>query len=302
MEEISFSGRVALVTGAGRGIGRAHAHQLAERGASVVVNDLGGRVDGVGADPEVARSVAEEIVGAGGVAIADGSDVSHAAGAHDAVRAAIREFGRLDVIVNNAGIIAWVALDEVDSDTFDRHCAVHVAGTLNVALAAWPYLAECGHGRIVNTTSSAIFGMSELVPYAAAKAGVLGLTRALARAGDPLGIGVNAIAPLAHSRMSARLEKTLAAEGVARDLAPDYVAAVVAFLAHASCSTTGEVYMAGGGAVARIFLGMTRGYGNRELSAEDVAANWGSINDVGAFVVPEDGASATRALLATTTP
>ncbi len=302
MQDISFSGRVALVTGAGRGIGKAHAHELAARGACVVVNDLGGGIDGAAADPDVAAAVAEEITAAGGVAVADASDVTQTGGAHGAVRTAIREFGRLDVLVNNAGIIVWTALEDIDSETLDRHCAVHLVGTLNVALAAWPHLAECGHGRIVNTTSSAIFGVSDLAPYAAAKAGVVGLTRALARAGAPVGIGANAIAPLAHSRMSARLEESLSAEGVAHDLAPAHVAAVVAFLAHASCSTTGEVYAAGGGAVARIFLGMTGGYGNGELTAEDVAANWGSINDVGSFVVPQDGAGATRALLAIATP
>ncbi len=179
MNSYRFEGRVAVVTGAGRGIGRAHALLLAERGARVVVNDLGGSMDGVGADAEPASTVAAEIVAAGGVAIADSSDVASAAGAQSLVDAAIERFGRLDVLVNNAGIIRWAGLPEADEDNLASHLAVHVMGSFNTTRAAWPQMVEQGYGRIVMTTSSGMFGLPNNLAYATAKAGVIGLTRSL---------------------------------------------------------------------------------------------------------------------------
>jgi NAD(P)-dependent dehydrogenase (short-subunit alcohol dehydrogenase family) len=153
MDRFGFEGRVAVVTGAGRGIGRAYARLLAERGASVVVNDLGGSMDGVGVDSEVASAVATEITAAGGTAIADGSDVSSAEGAATLVDTAVGEFGRLDILINNAGVIRWAAPPEADEANLALHLAVHVAGSFNTARAAWPLMVDRGYGRVVMTTS-----------------------------------------------------------------------------------------------------------------------------------------------------
>ena len=159
MNRHGFEGRVAVVTGAGRGIGRAHALLLAERGASVVVNDLGGSMEGAGTDAGPASTVAAEIVAAGGVAVADTSDVASAEGAQTLVDTAVERFGRLDILVNNAGIIRWAGLPEADAENLASHLAVHVGGSFNTTRAAWPGMVEQGYGRIVMTTSSGMFGL-----------------------------------------------------------------------------------------------------------------------------------------------
>ncbi len=183
MNQHRFDGRVAIVTGAGRGIGRAHALLLAERGASVVVNDLGASIDGVGDDGGPAAGVVAEITAAGGRAIADTSDVSTTAGAEALVSAAIEAFGAIHVLVNNAGIIKWAGLPDVDLDNLERHFAVHVAGSFNTTRAAWPHLVAQGYGRIVMTTSAGLFGLPANLSYATAKGGVIGLTRSINTAG-----------------------------------------------------------------------------------------------------------------------
>ena len=226
MNEHRFDGRVAVVTGAGRGIGRAHALLLAERGASVVVNDLGGSMEGEGADVGPAVAVAEEIAAAGGAAVADGSDVSTPDGGQALIDAAVEHFGRLDVLVNNAGIMRWAGLPEVDAVDLERHLAVHVGGSFNTTRAAWPHLVDQGYGRIVMTTSAGFFGLPKNLAYATAKGGVIGLTRSLSTAGARHGIKVNLIAPAAVTRMA----------GPATDetppMPPEHVAPMVAFLAH----------------------------------------------------------------------
>ena len=179
MNEHSFEGRVAVVTGAGRGIGRAYALLLARRGARVVINDLGGSMEGVGADAEPASAVAAEIVDAGGVAIADSNDVASAGGAQALVDAAVERFGRLDILINNAGIIRWAGFPDADADNLATHLAVHVGGSFNTTRAAWPYMVEQGYGRVVMTTSAGMFGLPNNVSYAAAKGAVIGLTRSL---------------------------------------------------------------------------------------------------------------------------
>ena len=282
MNEHRFDGRVAVVTGAGRGLGRAYALLLAGRGAGVVVNDLGSSMEGEGADSEPASAVASEIVAAGGVAIADGSDVSTPAGGQALVDAAVEHFGRLDVLVNNAGIMRWAGLPEVDADDLDRHLAVHVGGSFNTTRAAWPHLVDQGYGRIVMTTSAGFFGLPKNLAYATAKGGVIGLTRSLSTAGARHGIKANLIAPAATTRMAGEPDDTVP------EMPPEQVAPMVALLAHEDCPVTGEIYAAGAGRFARIFIAATEGYvhPDDEPTIEDVAANWATINDESGYSVP----------------
>ena len=292
MDLHSFSGRVAVVTGAGRGIGRAHALLLADRGASVVVNDLGGSMDGTGADTGVAAAVAAEIVAAGGVAVPDASDVATAAGGQALVDTALERFGRLDILVNNAGIIRWAGFPEADTDNLSSHLAVHTFGSFNTARAAWPHMVEQGYGRIVMTTSTGIFGLPENLSYAAAKGAVIGLTRSLTVAGAAHGIKVNLIAPAAFTRMAGQPADGVdpAGGGGSTPMAPELVAPMVAFLAHEDCPVSGEIYAAGAGRFARIFIAATPGYVHPTATPtiEDVAEHWATINDETGYTVPAD--------------
>ena len=269
---------MAVVTGAGRGIGRAYAELLAARGCSVVVNDLGGAMDGSGADAGPASEVAALTGG-----VASGHDISSASGAKAVVDLALDSFGRLDILVNNAGIVRWAGFPSVDYENLAAHLDVHTAGSFHLMRAAWPVMAEAAYGRIVNTTSGGVFGLPNNTSYATAKAAVIGLTRSAALAGAAAGIKVNLIAPAAVTRM--------AGGRGAPEMTPSEVAPMVAYLAHESCPVSGEIYAAGAGRFARIFLGSTPGWvhaGPGSSTVEDVAAHWSEINDESGYTVPGD--------------
>jgi len=292
MTELGFHGRVAVVTGGGRGIGRAYAKLLAGRGASVVVNDLGGSMQGEGADVEPASIVAAEIVGDGGAAIADHSDVATPSGGRALVGAAVRHFGRIDILLGNAGIIRWAGFPDADADNLARHLAVHVGGSFHTARAAWPHMVEQGHGRIVFTTSAGVFGLPNNLSYATAKAGVIGLARSLATAGAAHDVKVNVIAPAAFTRMAGPPTEGPAPAGDpgAAEMSPDLVAPMAAFLAHETCPVSGEIYAAGARRFARIFIAQAEGYVHPDPAPtiDDVARNWTAINQEAAYSVPAD--------------
>ena len=282
MNEHTFERRVAVVTGAGRGIGRAYALLLAERGADVVVNDLGGSMGGDGTDAEPAATVTAEIVAAGGDAIADTSDISTTTGAQALVDAAVERFGRVDILINNAGIVRWAGFPEADADNLERHLAVHVFGSFNTTRAAWPHMIDQGYGRVVMTTSAGLFGLPNNLSYATAKGAVIALTRSLTTAGAAHGIKVNLVAPAAMTRMAG-------GANVAH-MEPELVAPMVAFLAHEDCPVSGEIYAAGAGRFARIFIAETEGYVHAagEPTMEDIAAHWTMINEESGYHVPID--------------
>ncbi|MET0546543.1 MAG: SDR family NAD(P)-dependent oxidoreductase, partial [Caulobacterales bacterium] len=201
--DIRFDGRVAIVTGAGRGQGRQYAMDLAARGAKVVVNDLGGSVDGYGADPEIAPKVVEEIRSLGGVAVANVSDVRTPDGASEILESALAAFGGVDILVNNAGIARDRTILEMSTTDFVDMISTHVVGAFNCTKAVWPSMAERQYGRVVMVSSdSGIYGMFNQANYSAAKAAMLGLMHALAIEGRTVNINVNAIAPQAMTRMS----------------------------------------------------------------------------------------------------
>jgi NAD(P)-dependent dehydrogenase (short-subunit alcohol dehydrogenase family) len=237
-------------------------------------------MQGAGADAAVASTVAAEIVDAGGDAISDDSDVATPAGAQALVDAAIERFGRLDILINNAGIIRWAGFPEADADNLARHLGVHVGGSFNTARAAWPHMVDQEYGRIVMTTSTGMLGLPNNLSYATAKGGVIGLARSLATAGAAHGIKVNCIAPAAATRMGG--------DASAPQMSPDLVAPMVAFLAHEDCSVTGEIYAAGFGRFARIFIATTQGYVDAAPTIEDIAQNWKAINDETGAYVPAD--------------
>jgi NAD(P)-dependent dehydrogenase (short-subunit alcohol dehydrogenase family) len=290
MEPIRFDGRTAIVTGAGRGIGRAHALLLAERGARVVVNDLGSANSGDGSDPGPAERVAATIRAAGGDAVADASDIASAEGAARLVSRALGAYGGVDVLVNNAGIFTPGTFPALTLAELRHYFDVHVGGTFNVTRECWPHMAEAGYGRIVMTTSHGILGSPALIAYGTAKGGVFALARALAVTGQDLGITVNSIAPIAATRLAGGNDDGTSGEGVLDGSAPTLVSPLVMLLCHESCPVSGETFLSGGRRHARLFVAETEGYvhPDEDLTPEAVAEHWGQIMDPSDHYIPAD--------------
>ncbi|MBK7250774.1 MAG: SDR family NAD(P)-dependent oxidoreductase [Gammaproteobacteria bacterium] len=292
MHELRFDGQVAIVTGAGGGLGKAYAMLLARRGAKVLVNDLGGDFSGKGADARYAEASAEEIRAAGGTALASGESVASAAGAEAIVRQALEAWGRVDILVNNAGIVSSAGpLWNVTDEQWATDTGVAAGGTFYMCRAAWKHLWESNYGRIVNVASGSFFGMGSGVGYPAAKGAVWGITRGLASAAaaQKKNIRVNCIMPIAGSRMTVLMGEQIHAL-MERDFPPKAVAPVVALLAHAESPCNGEMFSVGGGGFARVFVGVSQGYRgtNKDLTIEEARAHVAEAMDVARYTIPCD--------------
>lgn len=292
MSERRFDGRVAIVTGAGSnpGLGRSYAMMLASRGARVVVNDLGVGTDGRGEHVSRADAVVDEIVAAGGEAVADTNSVAEEDGARAIVQTALDAWGKVDVLINNAGVFHVARFDEISSSDLTRIINVHLFGNIWMCRAVWPVMKEQGYGRIVNISSSGMFE-GPFVIYGAAKAGIYGLTRGLASDGRGLGITVNAVDPLAYTAAidSSFEEWTIPGLDNAK-LDPEAVAPAVCYLAHEECSVSGKFISSAAGHVAEYYVAQTAGYANPTATLDDLADNVATVLDrEGAHAIPDPG-------------
>ncbi|OPX06571.1 SDR family NAD(P)-dependent oxidoreductase [Mycobacterium sp. AT1] len=283
MSEATFDGRVAVVTGGGRGLGRAYALLLGARGAKVVVNDVGGSLTGEGGDEGPASEVAAEIIAAGGEAVANVDSVATPAGGRAIVDTALDHFGRIDALVHNAGNVRRAALRDITVEDFEGVVDVHLRGAFHVVRHAFPVMCDAGYGRIVLTSSiGGLYGNHDVVNYAVAKSGVIGLSNVAAIEGAAHGVKCNVIVPAAVTRM---------AEGVDTSgyppMGPELVAPAVAYLVHESCSVTGEMIIALAGRLARAFIAETPGVYQPSWSIEQVGEQLDAIrDDTAALVFP----------------
>ena len=296
MSEIRFDGRVAVITGAGGGLGKTYALELARRGASVVVNDLGGAVDGSGSGMSMAQATVGEIVEAGGKAVANYDSVATPEGGRAIVQAALDSFGKVDILINNAGILRDKSFLKLEPAQLEAVLDVHLKGAFFVTQPAFACMKEQAYGRIVMTTSaSGVFGNFGQSNYGAAKMGLVGLMNVLAVEGEKYDIKVNAIAPVARTRMT---EDILGA--MADKFGPEYVTPLVTYLCSEQCQQTHEIFDVGGGRYARIFVGLGRGWvapGGAAPQAEDVLANIEAIREREGYSLPQNMAGQIQAIL-----
>lgn len=290
--QIDFGGQVAVVTGAGRGLGRLYALELAKRGASVVVNDLGSTMHGDGEDTSVAGAVVAEIEAAGGMAVVSHHSVATADGAAAIVATATDNFGRLDAVINNAGIFHTAPFEELDAERWDRMLRVHLDGSFHVGQAAYRVMQAQGGGRFVFIASSAgLFGQPNSAHYAAAKAGILGLANVIAIEGAEHGILANTVLPFGETRMATETvgDDVEAVRGLLDAIDPALVVPIVVYLASHSCTETHQAFSAGAGRFARVFVGLADGWGAEAgvtPTAEDIAANIGEISSPEPYTIP----------------
>ncbi|ORV19701.1 SDR family oxidoreductase [Mycobacterium celatum] len=270
--------RVIVVTGAGGGLGREYALTLAREGASVVVNDLGGARDGTGAGHSMADQVVAEIKDAGGRAVANYDSVAEQEGAENIIKTALDEFGKVDGVVSNAGILRDGTFHKMSFENWDAVLKVHLYGGYNVIRAAWPHFREQSFGRVVVATStSGLFGNFGQANYGAAKLGLVGLINTLAQEGAKYNIHANALAPIAATRMT----QDILPPEVFEKLTPEYVAPVVAYLCTEESDDTGSVFIVGGGKVQRTALFSNDGVTFQDPpSVDEVAAQWSKITDL----------------------
>jgi NAD(P)-dependent dehydrogenase (short-subunit alcohol dehydrogenase family) len=316
--ELRFDNQVAVITGAGGGLGKQYALLLAARGARIVVNDTGGSVTGYGCDLEAAHATADEIRRLGGQAIADTHSVTTPEGGKAIIDTALRAWGRVDIVINNAGIVGDAPFEDMTAERLEPLIDVHLKGAFYVTRPAWTVMREQRYGRILNTCSAAgILGAERMSNYGAAKTGLIGFTRVLAAEGADHNIKVNAVAPIAYTRMLARsvdgatgqqaVENDVAARAVLDDLVGQYlqklepalVAPVAAFLVHRECPVSGEIYTVGAGHVARFFIGRTKGFYRPGLSIEDVRDHLDEIRDEAGYTVLRGPADEMTELFAT---
>lgn len=272
--------RVIVVTGAGGGLGREYALTLAREGASVVVNDLGGARDGTGSGSAMADEVVKEIKDAGGRAVANYDSVAEPEGAANIIKTAVDEFGKVDGVVSNAGILRDGTFHKMEFGNWDSVLKVHLYGGYNVIRAAWPHFRENGFGRVVVATStSGLFGNFGQANYGAAKLGLVGLINTLSQEGAKYNIKANAVAPIAATRMT----QDILPPEVFEKLTPEYVAPIVAYLCTEENPDTQSVFIVGGGKVQRVALFQNSGVTFTEVpSVDDVAGKWGEITDLSA--------------------
>lgn len=286
MSEINFDGRVAVVTGAGGGLGRGYAMELARRGAKVVVNDLGGSVDGTGSGSKAADSVVAEIEDAGGEAVASYDSVSTPEGGAAIVSTALDRFGQIDIVVNNAGILRDRSFANLGLDELTGVVDTHLMGAFHVSMPAFRAMKDANYGRFVFTSSNAgIFGNFGQTNYGAAKAALVGLSNVIAIEGAKYGIQSNVIAPVARTRMTEQLLGPMA-----ELVDPAQVMPMVVFLCSESNPYTHEIFTAGGGRYGRIFIGTNEGWfaGARKVpSVEQVAAHIDEIRDISRYEIPQ---------------
>ncbi len=284
MADIGFDGKVAIITGAGGGLGREHALELARRGARLVINDLGGSVHGDGGDVGPAQAVAQEIIDLGGEAVADTNSVATREGGAAMVETAVEAFGTVDIVVNNAGILRDKTFHNLDQAMIEAVIQVHLLGAFYVTQPAYRLMREKGYGRIVSTSSnSGILGNFGQSNYGAAKMGLIGLTNVLAIEGRKHGIKANVIAPVAATRMTEDMFGD-----VQEQLDPALVSPLVAYLASEACEVNGEIFSAAGGLISRFFIGLTPGYYDPKITAEGIAEHLDEIRDEAGYLVPRD--------------
>jgi len=275
MSNLRFDGKVVIITGAGNGLGKSHALEFGKRGAKVVVNDLGGSAFGDGADASPAQKVVDEIKAAGGEAVANFDSVENG---DKIVQTAMDTFGRIDVVVNNAGILRDKSFHKMTDEDWDLIYRVHVKGSYKVSHAAWPHMRDQEYGRIINTASAAgIYGNFGQANYSMAKLGLHGLTQTLAHEGKKRNVFVNSIAPIAASRLT----ETVMPADILANLKPEYVSPLVAYLCHESCQETGGLFEVGCGWFAKLRWERTEGLGLplNNVTAEGIAAGWSKVID-----------------------
>ncbi|MFV8049456.1 SDR family NAD(P)-dependent oxidoreductase [Mycobacterium sp. 48b] len=281
MSTLRFDDRVAVITGAGRGLGREYALLLASRGAKVVVNDPGGSLTGDGTDSGPAQDVVDEIVSAGGQAVAVTDSVASPEGGRAIIDAAVERFGRVDILIHNAGTVRRGSLKEMSYDDFEAVLDVHLRGAFHVVRAAFPLMCEAGYGRVVLTSSiGGLYGNHEVANYAAAKAGILGLCNVVALEGAADGVVCNAIVPGAVTRMAEGLDTS-----AYPPMGADLVAPAVGWLSHESCSVTGEFFVAIAGRIARAVVAESPGVYQPSWTVEEVGEQMDRIRDVSEPVI-----------------